>query len=187
MEDIAAHSPQSKLAIIVRQGKALDFIDGKTRRPETPEEYVRQEIAKSLEPVPGAYCAHEAWALAIASVAGTTRRTSQRGTCWRWTKQKKRASTSIWAEARARGKYGRQCRTVLLARHAAHLNRTLTSGLFSKCTVSMNRTRAGVCVITILCVRVPSPKNRTPCSRLPSVTPLAAKTMLRPGASSRVV
>jgi type I restriction enzyme M protein len=39
---------QIKLAIIVQQGKVLDFIDGKTQRPETPEEYVRQEIAKSL-------------------------------------------------------------------------------------------------------------------------------------------
>lgn len=38
----------SKLAIIVQQGKVLDFIDGKTQRPDTPEEYVRQEIAKSL-------------------------------------------------------------------------------------------------------------------------------------------
>jgi type I restriction enzyme M protein len=38
----------SKLAIIVQQGKVLDFIDGKTQREETPEEYVRQEIAKSL-------------------------------------------------------------------------------------------------------------------------------------------
>lgn len=35
-------------AIIVEQGKLLDFIDGSTQRPETPEEYVRQEIAKSL-------------------------------------------------------------------------------------------------------------------------------------------
>ena len=35
-------------AIIVQQGKVLDFIDGKTQRRETPEEYVRQEIAKSL-------------------------------------------------------------------------------------------------------------------------------------------
>ena len=35
-------------AIIVEQGKILDFIDGKTQRFETPEEYVRQEIAKSL-------------------------------------------------------------------------------------------------------------------------------------------
>jgi type I restriction enzyme M protein len=39
---------QSKLAIIIQQGKVLDFIDGKTQRNETPEEYVRQEIAKSL-------------------------------------------------------------------------------------------------------------------------------------------
>ncbi|WP_141620302.1 N-6 DNA methylase [Myxococcus sp. AB036A] len=35
-------------AIIVEQGKILDFIDGSTQRRETPEEYVRQEIAKSL-------------------------------------------------------------------------------------------------------------------------------------------
>jgi len=35
-------------AFIVQQGKVLDFIDGQTQRDETPEEYVRQEIAKSL-------------------------------------------------------------------------------------------------------------------------------------------
>lgn len=35
-------------AVIVGQGKVLDFIDGETQRRETPEEYVRQEIAKSL-------------------------------------------------------------------------------------------------------------------------------------------
>src|SRR4051812_5189736 len=35
-------------AVIVEQGKLLDYIDGKTQRNETPEEYVRQEIAKSL-------------------------------------------------------------------------------------------------------------------------------------------
>jgi type I restriction enzyme M protein len=35
-------------AVIVQQGKLLDFIDGITQRSETPEEYVRQEIAKSL-------------------------------------------------------------------------------------------------------------------------------------------
>ena len=35
-------------AIIVEQGKVLDYIDGKTQRRETPEEYVRQEIAKSI-------------------------------------------------------------------------------------------------------------------------------------------
>jgi type I restriction enzyme M protein len=34
--------------IIIQQGKLLDFIDGQTQRDETPEEYVRQEIAKSL-------------------------------------------------------------------------------------------------------------------------------------------
>lgn len=37
-----------KLAIIVQQGKVLDFINGETQRSETPEEYVRQEIAKFL-------------------------------------------------------------------------------------------------------------------------------------------
>jgi type I restriction enzyme M protein len=36
------------VAVIVQQGKVLDFIDAKTQREETPEEYVRQEIAKSL-------------------------------------------------------------------------------------------------------------------------------------------
>ena len=35
-------------AVIVQQGKVLDFIDGETQRTETPEEYVRQEISKSL-------------------------------------------------------------------------------------------------------------------------------------------
>lgn len=35
-------------AVIVQQGRVLDFIDGKTQRVETPEEYVRQEILKSL-------------------------------------------------------------------------------------------------------------------------------------------
>lgn len=35
-------------AVIIEQGKILDFIDSKTQRFETPEEYVRQEIAKSL-------------------------------------------------------------------------------------------------------------------------------------------
>ncbi len=35
-------------AVIVQQGKILDYIDGITQRNETPEEYVRQEIAKSL-------------------------------------------------------------------------------------------------------------------------------------------
>ena len=39
---------QKPSAIIVAQGKVLDFIDGITQREETPEEYVRQEIAKSL-------------------------------------------------------------------------------------------------------------------------------------------
>lgn len=42
-------SSQTQIAgIIVEQGKLLDFIDGTTQRRETPEEYVRQEIAKSI-------------------------------------------------------------------------------------------------------------------------------------------
>ncbi len=48
MEQAAIQPTQSKLALIIQQGKVLDFIDGKTQRNETPEEYVRQEIAKSL-------------------------------------------------------------------------------------------------------------------------------------------
>jgi len=39
---------ESVVAIVVAQGKILDFIDGQTQRNDTPEEYVRQEIAKSL-------------------------------------------------------------------------------------------------------------------------------------------
>lgn len=39
---------QKPTAIIVQQGKLLDFVDGETQRNDTPEEYVRQEIAKSL-------------------------------------------------------------------------------------------------------------------------------------------
>lgn len=35
-------------AVIIHQGRLLDFIDGATQRSETPEEYVRQEISKSL-------------------------------------------------------------------------------------------------------------------------------------------
>jgi hypothetical protein len=38
----------NKPAVVVQQGKLLDFIDRTTQRNETPEEYVRQEIAKSL-------------------------------------------------------------------------------------------------------------------------------------------
>lgn len=37
-----------KPAVIVQQGKILDFIDQTTQRNEGPEEYVRQEISKSL-------------------------------------------------------------------------------------------------------------------------------------------
>ena len=35
-------------AVIVQQGKILDYIDELTQRKETPEEYARQEIAKFL-------------------------------------------------------------------------------------------------------------------------------------------
>jgi type I restriction enzyme M protein len=48
MAHSATQPAASRLAIIIRQGKVLDFIDGITQRNETPEEYVRQEIAKSL-------------------------------------------------------------------------------------------------------------------------------------------
>jgi hypothetical protein len=49
LSDLRVSTPDvSKLAIIIQQGKVLDFIDGKPQRNETPEEYVRQEIAKSL-------------------------------------------------------------------------------------------------------------------------------------------
>src|SRR5215216_6317324 len=42
------NAAQRPSALIVQQGKVLDFIDGQTQRDETPEEYVRQEISKSL-------------------------------------------------------------------------------------------------------------------------------------------
>ncbi|MCJ2112243.1 N-6 DNA methylase [Methylobacterium sp. E-025] len=45
---MSAQSATKLTAIIVQQGKVLDFIDGSTQRNETPEEHVRQEIAKSL-------------------------------------------------------------------------------------------------------------------------------------------
>lgn len=45
---VAAEKVLKPIAVIVQQGKVLDFIDGQTQRDETPEEYVRQEIAKSL-------------------------------------------------------------------------------------------------------------------------------------------
>jgi len=41
-------APLFPTAVIVQQGRVLDFIDGRTQRVETPEEYVRQEILKSL-------------------------------------------------------------------------------------------------------------------------------------------
>lgn len=48
MTQATASSGAPVAAIVVKQGKLLDFIDGVTQRDETPEEYVRQEIAKSL-------------------------------------------------------------------------------------------------------------------------------------------
>lgn len=45
---LEASTRREPIAVIVQQGKVLDFIDGVTQRNETPEEYVRQEIAKSL-------------------------------------------------------------------------------------------------------------------------------------------
>jgi type I restriction enzyme M protein len=44
----APAAPAKPAPLIVQQGKLLDFVDGLTQRDETPEEYVRQEIAKSL-------------------------------------------------------------------------------------------------------------------------------------------
>lgn len=44
----AASALRKPIAVIVQQGRVLDYIDGQTQRIETPEEYVRQEIAKSL-------------------------------------------------------------------------------------------------------------------------------------------
>jgi type I restriction enzyme M protein len=40
--------PSAEPHVIVAPGRVLDFIDGVTQRPDTPEEYVRQEISKSL-------------------------------------------------------------------------------------------------------------------------------------------
>lgn len=49
MSFLSPDEPDPRVAaIIVQQGRLLDFIDGITQRPETQEEYVRQEIAKSL-------------------------------------------------------------------------------------------------------------------------------------------
>jgi type I restriction enzyme M protein len=47
-EQLELASGVAPSAVIVRQGRVLDFIDGRTQRNETPEEYVRQEISKSL-------------------------------------------------------------------------------------------------------------------------------------------
>lgn len=49
MANTAQNTSKTKPApLIIEQGKLLDYIDGKTQRKESPEEYVRQEIAKSL-------------------------------------------------------------------------------------------------------------------------------------------
>ena len=48
MNDLLDAQPPKLSAIIVQQGKVLDYIDGLTQRADTPEEHVRQEIAKSL-------------------------------------------------------------------------------------------------------------------------------------------
>lgn len=45
--DLVFNSPPEP-HVIVAPGRILDFIDGVSQRPDTPEEYVRQEIAKSL-------------------------------------------------------------------------------------------------------------------------------------------
>src|SRR6202034_4565252 len=56
-----------------------------------------------------------------------------------------------------------------------YANLTFTSGPFSKWMLSMKRTLAVFWVRMTDDVRVPSPKKRTPFSRAPSVTPVAAK------------
>jgi type I restriction enzyme M protein len=48
MANLPLNDLSKPIAVLVSQGKVLDFIDGQTQREETPEEYVRQEIAKSL-------------------------------------------------------------------------------------------------------------------------------------------
>jgi type I restriction enzyme M protein len=48
MISLPDHNARKPSAIIVQQGKVLDYIDGLTQRADTPEEHVRQEIAKSL-------------------------------------------------------------------------------------------------------------------------------------------
>src|SRR5271157_1144185 len=65
--------------------------------------------------------------------------------------------------------------------------RTFTSGRLSTCTVSINLTLLLLSFITSDEVRAPSPKKRTPLSSGPSVTPVAAKMMFVPGASSSAV
>src|SRR5216684_2022669 len=65
------------------------------------------------------------------------------------------------------------------------LNRTLMSGRFSKCTESMKRTCRSSSVRIIELVRTPSPKNRTPFSRFPSVTPVTQKSFSSPAPDLR--
>src|SRR5215472_16206281 len=64
--------------------------------------------------------------------------------------------------------------------------RTFTSGRLSRVTVSTKRTCRSSRVTTSDCVRMPSPKNRTPRSRFPSVTPVHAKMSFFPGSRSSV-
>ena len=76
-------------------------------------------------------------------------------------------------------------REVFLQRdRAVHQKRTRTSRSLDTWMLSMKRMRCGeFCMMTEL-VRVPSPKNRTPRISVPSVTPVAAKMISRPGAKS---
>jgi len=48
LETLHGRNSSPLSAVIVQQGRLLDYIDGLTQRKETPEEYVRQEIAKSI-------------------------------------------------------------------------------------------------------------------------------------------
>src|SRR6516162_6164374 len=78
-------------------------------------------------------------------------------------------------------------RTLILTRFWMIQNRfTFTPGRFERWIESMNLTVRVEEVITSEFTRTPSPKKRTPSRRLPSVTPVAAKMISRPGANSSV-
>src|SRR6185369_7285473 len=71
-------------------------------------------------------------------------------------------------------------------RYVKAQNLITVSGPPSICSVSTNRMCRDSVVITTEWVRLPEPKNRTPFNNAPSVTPVAAKIILFPGARSSV-